>query len=638
MTRGGMRYFRGLTVTVGLIGGGLGFLGFWTDHPCEGASGSLREAALQTLRLFTLNVDPKDLCNPQTWWASFLAPVFSAGVLIIAFSRLFFPWWHARMLWFRPADDLFLGGGDTAAAIARRWQHASPAGALRRRKTVGLDPRPEAPLTLAMEEGWKSAFTFAGDALSNHDLERVNAARARNVWVTTGDDLRNLEVARRVSLLAGSAQPEGSDCRLLVHLRDRHLARASRSAFRSSAVHTEYFNMPRLAARALLRRHPPPYLAASGNRRTRDEPMHLCIVGADDLACAIVTHAAVHCVYDEAPAACVRITLVGTGADERYRDILRRHPVLDPGTRTDPRFADVLPIAHLQSLDCDESEITPGAWRALQALAPFAIVYVAAGDDLSTRSAALRVAALRDSERPNAGTVPRILECRREASASSLSTVVNDAASFDIWDECLDARESYPGEHADDVAKAIWFFGYEVERDQRIGDESRLSEAWRASKAKWATREEELRWSDRYAADHIAVKLRLVGLEPDEFGPGTMTEAREWPLATAIQASIDFLAGVEHRRFLVERLMDGWLPFPEAWIREQLAGDLEYSRQFPSRLDYGKQKELLKLNRTLLPLSAFPDSKAGDDEKEKDRAQVRAIPECLMVAKAVRSV
>jgi hypothetical protein len=622
-------WLRLVVLGIGLGGGSLGFYGFYFAP-----SGLLPfwQATLQTLQLFALNVEAGALTSWQSQLGSLLAPLFSASVVAIALSRLIIPRWHRAWLRYFPADDLFLGGGETAAAIARRRHGGHGRGAPRRRKTVGLDPHRDAPLVLAMDDGFDgAAFTLEGDALVPQDLNRVNAGRARNVWVHTGDDLRNLDVASRVlATRPGSAAVAHPASRLFVHIRDTQLIRARESLLGAAPrAHIEYFNLPRLAARALLRRWPPPYLTDAGRRRTATEPLHLCIVGSGDLAAAILTYAAAHCVYDEPTATCVRITLVGRDAAAQYHRILRRHPALDPQNAADPRFAGVLPIARVHHLDCDESELAPRVWEELQAGGSFSIVYVAAGSDLLTRSAALRVTALRDACATNHAGRLRIIECMHDDAAAADTLRGRDRELFGIFRDSLDPDEAYPGAGIDDLAKAFNYFGYRL-RNRRdlwpdpLGNVDSLRTAlrneWPAAEEEWVNLAEEFRWSNRFAADHAAVKLTLLGFAPADFEAKELTLERIQRLTDAVQRETGFLERLEHRRYLAERLIDGWLP---------LAGSAPAAR-FPSGLDERAQKEILRLNRSLVPFPALLQADA-----EKDEAQVHALRVCLAVASEV---
>ena len=83
------------------------------------------------------------------------------------------------------------------------------------------------------------------------------------------------------------------------------------------------------------------------------------------------------------------------------------------------------------------------------------------------------------------------------------------------------------------------------------------------------------------------------------------------------------LMRIEHRRFVAERLLEGWLPVPATTPR--VADN-------PSGLPYDgegiTQKTLLRLNRTLVAFDALTDA-----QKDFDRRIIEAIPGCLREAR-----
>jgi len=110
----------------------------------------------------------------------------------------------------------------------------------------------------------------------------------------------------------------------------------------------------------------------------------------------------------------------------------------------------------------------------------------------------------------------------------------------------------------------------------------------------WADLPEDLRRSNYHAADHFAIKLRALGLTIA--GPGE--KAGEVPVLDP--ADIEVLARMEHRRFCAERFLAGW------------------------RCDPRPKDPVNKTNPTLVPWDQLPES-----EKDKDREQVRTIPQVL---------
>ena len=78
------------------------------------------------------------------------------------------------------------------------------------------------------------------------------------------------------------------------------------------------------------------------------------------------------------------------------------------------------------------------------------------------------------------------------------------------------------------------------------------------------------------------------------------------------------LARLEHRRFVAERLLEGWLPLP-AGLRGRGASGLPVSMQ----------KSLLRLSHTLVPFDRLPEVDPDTDQQSKDLKVVDAIPEIL---------
>jgi hypothetical protein len=138
----------------------------------------------------------------------------------------------------------------------------------------------------------------------------------------------------------------------------------------------------------------------------------------------------------------------------------------------------------------------------------------------------------------------------------------------------------------------------------------RLHEAYLASQgrsagasADWNGLPETYRRANRRSADHIAAKLHALGLtsEHDADVPLAVRRpahaARLAPLLGAPDAALDALAALEQRRWIADRVLDGWVPAAR-------------------RDDDRKQHPLLALSG----YDALPES-----ERQKDRQQVRTL-------------
>ena len=108
----------------------------------------------------------------------------------------------------------------------------------------------------------------------------------------------------------------------------------------------------------------------------------------------------------------------------------------------------------------------------------------------------------------------------------------------------------------------------------------------------WEELPEHIKKSNRAQALHIAEKLKAIGCGIKELGDGEMVEFE------FTHEEIEQLARMEHERWVVERLADGWTVGPK---------------------DVNK-----KTNPWLLPYGKLPP-----EEQEKDRESVGGIPKFL---------
>ncbi len=594
------------------------FLGARGEAPLLHA---LPGAALSSLQLFVINVAPQDVPPSLAGWlAAVLAPLATAGAAIYALGERAWQAWQAFWLRLRPADEVFLGGGWLAAGIAAR-RTRKPDAAARRAKLVALVPAGDAALVRAQPSFDADGFVRVGDALSVDALRSVRPHRAGTVWVLDGDDHRNLAVAQSLRTLLESSAPPAVPVRVLVELRDRSLLRAVDRLYEgldASRASFDFFSLPRLAARTLLREHP---LRPSAGRRSA----HLLIVGADAFAAALAVHAAQHCIHDDSPEHCVRVTLLGRGAQALHQDLLQRFPTLDArATARDPLLDGLLPLARIASLECDEAALGHADWRALQQDQPFDLVCVTGANALATMTAASRAATLRElSPELGPGRQP-VLACLHTPQPVALPPGV-PVIVFDVFARCLRTDEAYPGARQDRRATMVHAV-YAADPDAAFEATDAVVEA---AAMRWAeSRKEDYRWSDRLAADHIDLKLDLLASRPQDptmrdwrealaNDPERVAQALRVRLRTDSEARMR-LARLEHRRFVVERLLEGWLPLPVA-LRGRGA----------SELPAGQQKALLRLNHTLVPYDRLPEVDPEVDQRGKDLRIVDAMPEIL---------
>ncbi len=613
----------------------LGFASFMAD---EGGLGAVPAAALLSLQLFVINVGPEQIHGVAGWIAAILAPLATAGAAVYAFGERAWRAWQLLRLRFDPADDLFVGGGETAAGVAvhRARMLLAAAGGRARGRLVGVDLREDAPLARVLQDVELPGFVLTADALAEGALRPLQPHRAGNVWVLTGDDHRNLELAWRVRrAIESAAGPAGRrPVRLLVEVRDRRLLRAADAlsgGLDAARLTLDFFSLPRLAARALLREHPP--LPCGVGARAP----HLLVIGSGELAAALVVHAAQHCVYDEDPAHCVRITLAGPDASAMLARLQRAFPAL-AASSPDPMLAALLPLARIEALDCDEAGFVHADWLRLQREQAFDVVYVACERDLDTMAAARRAATMRELTPGALAAAQPIVACVQQPAESTPALAQEVLAlhglvqRFDLHARCFREDEGYPGERQDRRAMIVHAVHELPEGEAFTASPERVREA----AGLWAgVRQEDFRWSDRLAADHVDLKLDLLACASRD---AALRDWRAWlgadpqRIARAVEVALrtdagmrETLARLEHRRFVAERLLEGWLPLP-ATLRNRGASGLPASMQ----------KSVLRTSHTLVPFDRLREADPDVDLQAYDLKVVDAIPGILRAEAMLR--
>ena len=588
---------------------GLGFVGFMARSDDAGWL-AIHGAALKSVQLFILNLGPAELLNWQTRVASVIAPLTTIGATLAAFSGRLSAWQQRASLQRKPAHDLYLGAGRTAAAIASSGR----VGGQERRRQVAIDL---SDASLLEEEigGVAGCFVLQGDVTVPATLRRINAKGASRVWVVTGDDQRNIAVLQSLISAEGDHahparnQEDASHAtrRWFVEISNRDTVRLASTLFNNPQdVAIEYFNFERIAARRLMQRFAEEILPGLCASAPAQPLLHICVVGSSELAEAIVLQSIQQLVLSDKPADCLRVTWIAPDASESLRKLTLRISTLGEVPAHDALFAGLLPLVSTQCLDLDERNISPLAWSEAQKECAFSAVYIACRDEMPSSGAMFRIAALRDrsSATPQA-SAPIVLCHWNKPPTWTTELHVKGLVHFHVASEIFRPGESYPGEHMDALAKLI-NASYALPPASGKPHDAFVE-------MEWAKLAEPLKWSSRLSADHASIKDILIadkeGKSPQNQGAAELTQSE-------VERHLDFLAQLEHRRFLVERLTEGWLPLPPGGSH---SGD-----SARSGLSYGKQKNLLRLNTTLVAYRDLPP-----EEQIKIRPSIRALPQLI---------
>lgn len=625
------RYSTGIAIAAAIIAFPFGLIGFsieckaYADN-CWGAS------LLQSFQLYVLNVGVDSLKNQSAWVAAFTAPVATLSALMAVFSHTISTFWRRISLMKKPPAVVFLGGGKNATSIAlQKYPKENCSFRNKQERVVFVDSSATPLIHEHLNRLGCKICDWHGNALSSEVLKSTNAINAGQIWVLTGDDRRNIEIAQNLLSLRESRNNENQ--MVMANVDDQELIRDVSFAVGEHAS-VRFFSIKKLASRYLFRHHAPKLPVQAETTSCKNaKRLHIAIIGSGNMVDAMVEQAIVHFVYSDDPRQCLRITLIGNSANERMAALNRRFPNVADYSSDTPMMA-LLPIVEFEALDCVPSRMKKTDWIACQKALFFDAVYVNDNVDLNTVAWTNRVAALREIDCPNKHL--RIVACLSQASYEdaalsnvSENTLPHDVEIFRIYD-CISTADSYPGESQDRDAMLI-NLAYDV-YDVEVFEQMDLHAAKIRAKEKWngsimdESLQEMFRRSSRFAADHILIKLALLYPELSDSKPGAFYKFAHEKLAVDSWVSlssqppgelVERLMMLEHRRFVVERLVDGWLPI------EPITGD--DAQEVKKKVQANKA---LRLNDTLVPFDCLPD-----DQKLKDRLIIECIPKILELRK-----
>ena len=515
------------------------------------------------------------------------------------------------------------------------------------------------------------------DATSREVLERIDVGRADKIYVVCDSDETNCWIIDQIASLRDEAQQDIPKC--YVHILDArkrfHVSRL-RGSF-EGRLNVDCFNVYDTTARRLYSGH--------ANYRFKDlrdvqpKGIRVVIMGYTPMGKAILLQClrAGHFLKSQPQ----EIVVVTENALEAKVDFEAEFPFFSPNSLTNGSelkdvveyvfSSDAVKFVDLPKSDSQLLEKDFAIARGLDTTHPMSL-YVCLDDGLQSAAYGRIIAEKLQNQLLESGlgassityrlflyyNIPQERQVERMGSLRSLLNREYDPVMWcpfgDLLENC--SAEIIEAEGLDLQAKRInAMFARSSDPEADVDEE-----------AEWKSLPEEMRESNRQAADHIAVKLRCFGLDP-----GSVTEKfQERPdlpkfqepwralvdlalrveLAERTQSkgpdfeaakkkyctelgSTEFaefsdkladhiceLAEMEHRRWCAEKLLDGWLPLESKEDRHKWR-DL-------SSGDFRKRKKGQKLHGVLVPFS-----KLSDEDLAKNFDQVAAIPWVLAAKK-----
>ncbi len=458
------------------------------------------------------------------------------------------------------------------------------------------------------------ADVVVGDATRALVLREARAAHAEEVFAVTGDDGANVELAAELAaVIAKDAKPSPDNkTRLHLHIADTQLAvslQPNVAALHDGghlAVHV--FNVPRNGAARLATQRLHDYTP-----RLPDEVAHFVIVGFGAMGQTLAVQLAQmgHYANLKRP----RFTIADADP-ANFRTFLARYPRF---TTWSPTPTSPLGIAQFSAKSDSWSDSSGPLPAGLRVEGEHAIQYAccaqfraldSAGDEGFARELAGHfgqggvkpiVFVCGQKDRENFDAAVRLsaqLACQGVADAPmfvwlprqpALAGELAKGARFQPFGECRDAAS-----HDEIVRPLRESLGRVLHEDY---ERQQAAKSMDYQPQPWAALREEMRESNRQAADHLQVKLAHHDLTAVH-----KLDAKTPSKLDLSNVDMELLARMEHNRWIAERLLAGWRYAPE-----------------PSTKDEKSANKARRLNANLVPWEALTD-----EVRAYDFNQVRA--------------
>jgi hypothetical protein len=497
----------------------------------------------------------------------------------------------------RPAAIVFCGLTADALRIAQAQKACDPG---LRMAAVAVDPADSVAQQFRQQI---SRLIVAGDPLVRANLNAVGVDRAtRCVYVAGDSDTRSLQITELlVRHIVAARRAACPALRVVATLRDRNLLDALPESLRKvdrRVLELIWVDPAHVAARVLLDRLP-------ADRAPGTAPLHVLVLGSSATASALILQMARN-VYPRTRV--TRITVIAQRAERFRHDLLGRHPALATQFADAALFGGLHPLVDLRFLEATPATLSQQDLAVIGAEAPVSCAYVLIDDASAGQRAVRRLRQLAEYQHRSFPIAAFFDTPRGEEG------VVEVAARSDVFRSR--PGEHYPGQFLDETA-ALLHFAYEPGNVVPPLEESSAHlAAWRTAQERWLGLEEWQRDSSRYAADHIDVKLRAIGLAEYAEAPA-LSLAAACELQARMTSRLGDLLALEHRRYCAERMLDNWLPIDDAaWNEPQRETSGESRQQAIER--HRERLKALRLNATLRPT-------VSEDERLKDRRLVANI-------------
>lgn len=612
------------TAALFLVGFGAGLAGALSRQADPDSLQSAADALLITLQLIVLNVSADESSGLWLGIARFALPLATAGLLLSALVKRADQW--LLRLRFRAPEVLVLGCHKTSLRLLSSMHASAP-------DLRVLAIHGDLDSAAALDFRRRNIPVLVGAILSAELLNTLGLPRTSRIVICADDDRQTLTVAREVAVRLSADPTVGPSIVLCVE--SMAIARVCRLdpclAARYESGKLEFLSAGHLDSRLLLQTCSPHRLVARSFGHAKDQPCHIAVYGEGALTDELIAQAARSLVY---PAGKLRISVFVPAAADRSRQFFARFPALDPSPAqaSDPSFSGQVPIAEVDFIETPTGGVHVASYRRVHSQHPIDVVYVVGEDNANVSLGYLEVLRFVHmmEQRPavvcaydpdeldfngiqtqtSPDRAPQLdLKRRLEKHAHGVTLRLFFRYRWETLDLATllgvheikedagqqDGRSPLPDAFGDEIAKRVWL-AYE-ERYASPG-------AAPQTLAQWRNVPHDQKWWNRYSGDHAAIKYHLLEqilLQRGEHpSPGAVDELLN------DEQILDDLAALEHKRYVSERMTDGWI-----------------------RVNGDKLNDL-HLNPSLVSQGELPESERQKDV-EAARVQVRAAAEVMPI-------
>jgi len=492
----------------------------WIDRAVDAAGLTFRAATFRYLAPDDAS-DPALLTAGRALWVITVAFVATKATLLALRKDL-----RLVRAQFARGHVVVCGLAQSGEAIAERLR-----GDGHRVTAVDLDPDRASVKRLERH----GQTVVIGDARDGAVLEAAGVARARAVVATCRSAATNIEISMAARALARQKRPHHlpplravaqvsrSDLREHLTLYDNLVDREEGFEFRTLDVAS-------VVARALFR----DYLPIAPAVGQPNAPRHLVVIGFGAIGEAVVEQAMRTCQFaDERRPV---ITVLSATAQEHERAFRARFPLVDQVC--DLRFR----TTETASAALREADL----FHELDAAAGLAGIVIALDDDDGSIAAGLSVRDALVQGRTSTALV--YIHLSGNARLGALVTAEDDDRIRESGLRVFGGETYVPGAEIvlDDATDAL----ARAFHDHYRAPTETLSETHRPADLAWQQLPEFYRQSSRRQADHVAFRLRAMGMT---LVGGPVTE----PVSLSDE-EVEIAARMEHRRWCAERFLAGW--------------------------------------------------------------------------------